>query len=183
MVSRRKKVGLAAVILAGVFACVTINIYFPAEKVESVAGEIVKDIRGQEGGEPEAVPRKEPESSLRESWFARFSVVGSVWAEEVTVVSNPAIRALKESMKNRYSLLRPFYQKDAIQEGDDGFLVQTGSGEMGLKEKRDLNTLVQAENADRRRLYQEVGKALGIDSSQVDRIGSIFAREWQKPVR
>ncbi|UCH19598.1 MAG: hypothetical protein JSU83_13535 [Deltaproteobacteria bacterium] len=29
-----------------IFACVTINIYFPAEKVESVAGEIVEDIRG-----------------------------------------------------------------------------------------------------------------------------------------
>ena len=29
------------------FACVTINIYFPAEKVESVAGDIVNDIRGK----------------------------------------------------------------------------------------------------------------------------------------
>ena len=30
------------------FACVTINIYFPAEKVKSVAGDIVDDIRGRE---------------------------------------------------------------------------------------------------------------------------------------
>ncbi|MBT3259524.1 MAG: hypothetical protein HN366_24170, partial [Deltaproteobacteria bacterium] len=30
-----------------IFACVTINIYFPAEQVESVAGEIVDEIRGQ----------------------------------------------------------------------------------------------------------------------------------------
>ena len=31
------------------FACVTVNIYFPAEQVESIAGEIVNDIRGEEG--------------------------------------------------------------------------------------------------------------------------------------
>lgn len=183
MVSRQKKLGVMAVFLAGVFACVTINIYFPAEKVESVAGEIVKDIRGQGAEGSEAVPKSEPESSLQERWFALFPFVGAAWAEDVTVVSNPAIRALKESMKSRYPLLRPFYQKGAIREGDDGFLVQTGSGEVSLKEKRDLNTLVSAENADRRRLYQEVAKALNIDPSQVDRIGGIFAKEWQKPVR
>ena len=37
-------------IILSVFACVTINIYFPAEKVESVAGEIVDEIRGREQG-------------------------------------------------------------------------------------------------------------------------------------
>lgn len=39
-----------------IFACVTINIYFPAEKVESVAGDIVNDIRGPRSyaGSPKA---------------------------------------------------------------------------------------------------------------------------------
>jgi len=41
-----------------VFACVTINIYFPAEKVESVAGEIVKDVRG-----PSETPSKGDKTS------------------------------------------------------------------------------------------------------------------------
>ena len=36
----------AAVASLTLFACVTINIYFPAEKVESVAEDIVNDIRG-----------------------------------------------------------------------------------------------------------------------------------------
>ncbi|HSQ85865.1 MAG TPA: hypothetical protein VLM43_14195, partial [Desulfobacterales bacterium] len=34
-------------VMIALFACVTINIYFPAEKVESVAGDIVNDIRGK----------------------------------------------------------------------------------------------------------------------------------------
>jgi hypothetical protein len=29
-------------------------------------------------------------------------------------------------------------------------------------------------------LYQEVAKALKIDSSQVGRVGEVFAKEWQK---
>ena len=37
----------AAVVAAlTLFACITINIYFPAEKVESAAEDIVNDIRG-----------------------------------------------------------------------------------------------------------------------------------------
>ena len=46
------------------FACVTVNIYFPAEQVESIAGEIVNDIRGQEG--------LEEQSSLRETQIHPF---------------------------------------------------------------------------------------------------------------
>jgi hypothetical protein len=42
---------------------------------------------------------------------------------------------------------------------------------------------VAAENGDRRKLYGEIAKAMKIDPSQVGRIGEIFAKEWQKPVR
>ena len=54
---------------------------------------------------------------------------------------------------------------------------------LGLKEKRDLKSLVSAENGDRKKLYGEIAKALKIDSSQVNRVAEIFAKEWQKPVR
>ncbi len=54
---------------------------------------------------------------------------------------------------------------------------------LGLKEKRDLKSLVSAENGDRGKLYGAIAKALKIDSSQVNRVAEIFAKEWQKPVR
>jgi hypothetical protein len=54
---------------------------------------------------------------------------------------------------------------------------------LNLKEKRDLNGLVDAENSDRKTLYSEVAKALKIDPGQIGRIAGIFAKEWQKPVR
>jgi hypothetical protein len=47
-----------------VFACVTINIYFPAEKVESVAGEIVDEIRGQKPINEKALRMKRATSSI-----------------------------------------------------------------------------------------------------------------------
>ena len=57
------------------------------------------------------------------------------------------------------------------------------SNGLGLKEQRDLRSLLDAENRDRQVLYQEVAKALKIEASQIDRIAQIFAKEWQKSVR
>ena len=86
-------------------------------------------------------------------------------------------------MKARFQTLTPYYQKGALKEGDDGYLTVTDAGGLNLKEKRDLNSLVDAENSDRKTLYAEVAKALNIEPSQIGRIAEIFAKEWQKPVR
>jgi len=166
--------------IIALFACVTINIYFPAEKVESVAGDIVNDIRGkkpdQKGGQSKNDGAFLPEIRISLS-------LSSAWAQDVITVSNPTIRALKEKMKTRFQGLKPYYQKGALKEGGNGYLSVANTGGLNLKEKRDLNGLVDAENSDRRTLYIEVAKALKIDPSQVDRIAGIFAKEWQKPVR
>ena len=166
--------------MIALFACVTINIYFPAEKVESVAGEIVNDIRGKK-------PDQKENQSKNDGVFLpeiRISLaLSSAWAQDVTTVSNPTIRALKAKMKARFQALKPYYQKGALKEGGNGYLSVANTGDLNLKEKRDLNGLVDAENSDRRTLYSEVAKALKIDPGQVDRIAGIFAKEWQKPVR
>jgi hypothetical protein len=167
-----------AVICLALFtaACVTINIYFPAEKVESVAGEIVNEIRGQ-GGEGKSL--KDNKTSLLGRTLLALSPP-LAWAEDVTTVSNPTIRALKEKMKSRFAQMRPYYQKGLLSEGGNGY-VSVGSVQgLGLKEKRDLQNLVDAENNDRGTLYGEVAKALKIDPGQVGRIAEIFAKEWQK---
>ena len=160
------------------FACVTINIYFPAEKVESVAGEIVKDIRGQEKEKQDKGDKTSLWRTLRSALQAN-----SAWAEEATTVSNPTIRALKERMKANYAQLKPFYAKGAVVENNSGFVSLGNTQTLDIKEKRDLNALVTAENSMRNQLYEEVAKALKIDLSQVSRIGEIFAKEWQKSTR
>jgi len=161
-----------------VFACVTINIYFPAEKVESVAGEIVNEIRGPE---KEKTPKGDQSSFLQKIVLACSG--SKAWAQDVTTVSNPTIRALKQKLKANYAQMKPYYSKGMVKEGNDGYVSAGNTGGLGLKEKRDLMSLVEAENRYRKELYAEVAKALNIDSSQINKVAEIFAKEWQKTVR
>jgi hypothetical protein len=166
-------------------ACVTVNIYFPAEKVESVAGEIVDDIRGLKPGEVGQPPAQKKDQSFldRTTRLAQLAYgVSVVMAEEVTTVSNPAIRALKESMKARYQILKPFYEKKMISEGQDGYVALGNTAGLDLKALRDLKGLAAAENRDRQALYQEVARALKIDPSQANKVAEIFAKEWRKSI-
>jgi hypothetical protein len=158
------------------FACVTINIYFPAEKVESVAGEIVKDIRSQDK------PVKNDKTSLLRSLVPALRP-GLAWADDATTVSNPTIRALKERMKANYQQMKPYYAKGAVVENNTGYVSIGNTQGLEITQKRDLNALVTAENSMRKQLYEEVARALKIESSQVNRIAEIFAKEWQKPAR
>ena len=166
-----------------VFACVTINIYFPAEKVESAAGEIVRDVRGQteSGKEKEKPPKSDKNSSWMKTLFALAPE--SAWAEEITTVSNPAIRTLKDKLRSNFQQMKPFYQKGMVVEGSNGYVSLGKIGSLGLKEQRDLKSLADAENQYRRQLYEEVAKALKIDPSQINKIAEIFAKEWQKSVK
>lgn len=171
---------ITAVVLATLFACVTINIYFPAEKVESVAGDIVNDIRGKK------TSQKDKQSKNENPVFQNIKIALSpsiAWADEVTDVSNPTIRALKAKMKARFKSLKAYYQKGILKEGGNGYLSVAKTGGLNLKQKREVTGLVAAENKDRKSLYAEVAKALKIESSQVGRVAQIFAKEWQKPVR
>ncbi len=167
-----------------IFACVTINIYFPAEKVETVAGEIVEEIRG-----PDAEKEKENENAGdRKQGFTGTgpvlaSLVSTVYAQEVTEVSNPSIRGLKQRMKERYPQLKPWYQKGVLTEGDDGFVQLGDTQALGIKDRGAVRNLVAAENKDREQLYREVAQALNIDPGQVDKVAAIFAKEWQKSVK
>jgi uncharacterized protein YdbL (DUF1318 family) len=167
-----------AILLIG--ACVTINIYFPAEKVESVAGEIVEDIRGPQL-EKSPVPEKEQQGYLSNRSIFAF-LASNAWAEEITTVSNPAIRELKNRMKNRYPQLKPWFASGVLKEGGDGYVVIVKSDNLSVRDKGTVRNLVGAENKDRKSLYLEVAKALNIDADQVDRVAGIFAKEWQKSV-
>ena len=161
-----------------IFSCVTINIYFPAEKVESMAEEIVDEIRDRKPVEKDSWLKGPKDHLLR---VVRLALGPSVvWAEGVTKVSNPTIRALKQKMKARYVQLKPYYRKGVLNDKNDGYVSVGNTQGLGLKEKRDLNNLVSAENKDRKTLYAEVAKALKIDAGQINKVAEIFAKEWQK---
>ncbi|MBM3285436.1 MAG: DUF1318 domain-containing protein, partial [Candidatus Aminicenantes bacterium] len=107
-------------LLALAVACVTINIYFPEAAVQKTAEEIVDDVRksGEEG-------KKKQENSLAPS---AFSLIPAAYAQEEETVSTPKIRALKQSLKDKEPLLKPFFDQGNIGEANDG-IIQVRSEE------------------------------------------------------
>ncbi|MCX6569007.1 MAG: DUF1318 domain-containing protein [Candidatus Aminicenantes bacterium] len=168
---------VAAVGLVFVLACITVNIYFPEATVKQAAEQIVDEIRKKDAEKSgqEAVKKL---AALQES--APFSFVPGAYAQEATSVSTPAIRALKEAMKNRFAALKPYFDGGNIGETNKGLLDVRDEAGLNLQAKAALRNLVKDENSDRTKLYAEVAKALNIEASQIDRIQKIFAESWIK---
>jgi len=161
--------------LSLLLACITVNIYFPEAAVKQAASEIVDEVR-QQNKKDEA--QAEPVKKRTVSRNGGFSLVPAAFAQQETSVSTPTIRALKETLKQRFPGLKPYYDAGNIGENNTGFVEVRDDGALGLKDKAALRDLVRDENNDRTKLYAEVAKALSIDPSQVGRVQKIFAESW-----
>jgi uncharacterized protein YdbL (DUF1318 family) len=170
--------------LAVIAGCITVNIYFPAARVEKTAEKIVDEVYREEKEPPPQEPVEKPRSSNERGLFAglarlaRFGPVAA-HAEEATTVSNAAIRALKDQIAQRHRELLPFYQQGQVGIAKDGNLEVRSTGGLGLPQVAALKRLVDADNADRRRLYEEVAKALNLKPEQVPQVRQIFAKQWR----
>lgn len=163
-------------------ACVTVNIYFPAAAVERAADQIVKET----WGEPAKAPAPAPQSWHRHTLLqlaGQFSI-GDAHAQEADInVSNPAIRAVKESIRVRSEAIKPFMDRGSIGIGADGLLAIRNTDGLNLKERAETKQLVDAENRDRDNLYAEIAKANNIPADNVPKIKAIFARSWIEQAR
>jgi len=155
-----------------VWACVTINIYFPEATVKKTADEIVEEVR-----QPAEKDKDQEAASL---FPGSFSFVPAAYAQQETEVSSPAIRALKDSLRARFPKLQPLFERGCLGEANNGFIEIREEAGLSLKEKADLRSLAKEENADRKSLYSEVASALNIESSQIPRIQKIFAESWKR---
>lgn len=169
--------------LAIAAACVTVNIYFPAARVEKTAEEIVDEVYREKEPSPEA-----PQGESR-SWgpghipgAGRLARLGPApaYAEEATTVSNATIRALKDQIVRRHRELLPYYRGGQAGIDREGYLEVRGTDGLGLPQVAALKRLVDADNADRRRLYEEVAAALNLTPEQVPKVRQIFAKEWRE---
>jgi uncharacterized protein YdbL (DUF1318 family) len=163
-------------ILSLFMACVTVNVYFPAREVEKKAGDIVDDIRKLEPSPPP--PPSGPQSSINQLYDLIIHN-GLAYAQKGNGVSNPVIQNLKQQIRERFPRLVPFFPKGAIGEGRTGLVELRETKGLTAAEKNDLKSLVDAENRDRRALYQEVAKSMNISADQVGKVQRIFAQKWQ----
>jgi len=170
--------------LALVAGCVTVNVYFPAAQVEKTAEKIVDEVYQEKKEPPRQEPTGKPRSSNDEDTIrgimrlARFGPAPA-FAEEAATVSNAAIRGLKEQIGRRHAELLPYYQQGQAGITRDGFLEVRGTSGLGLPQVAALKRLVDADNAARRQLYEEVAKALNLKPEQVSQVRKIFAKQWR----
>ena len=164
---------------AFISACVTVNIYFPAAAVERAAEQIVKETWGGPSEPAKAPPKPQSYNRLPSSRKVSLTFVSEAQAQEADInVSNPAIRALKDSIKQRAGAIKPFMDRGNIGIGQDGLLTMRTTDGLNLKERSEAQQLVEAENRDREALYAEIAKANGIPKENIPRIKAIFAKSW-----
>ena len=173
--------------LCMVAACVTINIYFPAEEVRNAADRIVNEVWGERDSQP-VPPQPEPSADAGPTSLLKMLVgpstawaAGGINGEDINITT-PQIRAIKDSMKQRTGDLRPYLDGGQIGIGQDGLLkVRTTEG-LDLRGRGQAQRLVNAENQDRLRLYSEISNEIAKNPNRTAtpaQVQDVFAESWK----
>ena len=107
--------------------------------------------------------------------FALLSGLGAAQEPNLNV-NTPAVRTLKETMDARAATLVKFKDAGQVGEGRDGLLAIRTMDGLGLGDKKSLEDLIAAENADRRALYKEILTANGLTEADAGRVMAQAAR-------
>lgn len=174
MMRRIVPVLLTLMLLVG--ACVTVNIYFPAEAVRKAADEIVNDVY-KKGAEPPKDTK--PEGRLSVPFILTGLLPEAAWAQVDINISTPAIRAIRSSMEGRFPQLTSYYNGGNVGITNRGYLEIREQGGLDIGAMSNLRGLVDAENGDRRRLYQEIASANSLGADTIPQIERLFADSWQ----
>jgi uncharacterized protein YdbL (DUF1318 family) len=160
-------------------ACVTINVYFPAEAAEKAADRIIRDVYGEE-------PAKttEPHSSndhpavVQPAGYALLDwFIPVAHAEADLSINTPAIRQLQADMEKRHKELAPYYTSGAVGMTRNGEIDIRDQKLVPLQDRNQVKKLVARENQDRSALYAEIARANGHPEWEAD-IRQTFARRW-----
>jgi len=98
--------------------------------------------------------------------------------EQDLEVETPAIRALKDSMRERHRQhLRPLYEAGALGLARDGTVQLKDISSVPLAQRGRINSLLAEDNADRAAMYREIARANGRPDWESE-IRSTFAQRW-----
>ena len=187
------KRSLALLAPVAIVSCVTVNIYFPAAAAEKAADQIILDVWHQQGGAAEATKAattppaaknsgaKNEHSALdpRRIVVAALSAIsGEAHAQNVDFnASSPQIEQIKARMASRFGELRPFLDSGAIGLTADGLIAVHDANAASMAERARMNQLVNAENKDRKALYQAIADANN-QPGWAGQIQKTFAERW-----
>ncbi len=157
-------------------AVITVNVYFPTEAVEEAAEKIIDEIQGEDDAQ-NVTGNSDQQSLFQRTVPFNFFGNSTVYADEIDLnLTTPAIRKLVDSMKARNTDIMKFKDKGTIGETNNGILAVRKMDGLGGEEIRTVKRLLRAENNDREALYKELAVANKIDSADIGKIKTIFAK-------
>jgi uncharacterized protein YdbL (DUF1318 family) len=160
-------------------ACVTINVYFPAEAAEKAADRIIRDVYGEDQVKtPEPHSRNDQPVVVAPLRFGLLDwFIPVAHAEADLSVNTPAIRQLQADMEKRHRELAPYYASGAVGMTRNGEIDVRDQKLVPLQDRNQVKKLVARENQDRSALYAEIARANGHPEWEPD-IRQTFARRW-----
>lgn len=191
------QVTLAALVLAVLAGCVTVNVYFPAAEAQRAADKIINAVTSAtppgtpaRQSKPNGSAAAQPPTSSRGP-FARtesmlssaagralaFLVPAAQAAEPNLDISTPQIRAIIADMHRRFQRLKPYFASGAVGVTADGTLAVRAQGAVPLMKRAMLSQLVAAQNRDLSELYKQIADANG-HPQWAPNIRNAFAQRW-----
>jgi uncharacterized protein YdbL (DUF1318 family) len=174
------RIPMSLLLLLAAAACVTINVYFPAEAAQKAADRIIRDVYGEN-----PKPEKEPQSRRQDvpviagpgSYVLLDWIIPVAHAGADLSVNTPAIRQLQADMEKRHRELAPYYVSGAVGMTHNGEVALRDQKLVPLQDRNQVKRLVARENQDRSALYAEIARANGHPEWEPD-IRQTFARRW-----
>ncbi len=160
---------------------VTVNVYFPQEKIDSAAGNIEDMVRGKETKPAPPPPKKEDKQGRLPSgrWLALLAPPPAEAQVTVQVPRVPELRtrtpevmASIESRRQRFPQIQQWKGKGCIGENAQG-LVEARPGQGCGPE---VGGLVDAENRDRMTLYRTLVQQNNMPPEDLAKVQAGFAR-------
>lgn len=161
-------------------ACVTINVYFPAEAAEKAADRIIDQVQGAEAKAPPQTRVKQDDAlrtaaaNLVDMLFPAAHAQGSSANLDI---STPEIRAITASMQQRFGSLSPLLASGAVGLTANGLVEVRDQNAIPLAERANARRIVGEENNDRKALYAAIANANN-RPDWADDIQNTFARRW-----
>lgn len=185
---RVRTLGMQAVAVALLAACVTINVYFPAAEAKEAAKQFVEKVIGDQAQPAQPAPEtpkpesKPPGGMAMLDGFDPLMLLGigearAQSAPDITI-KTPAIQAIQARMASRFdSDLRSGFDSGALGFTRDGLVVVRDAGKLALKDRVAVNQAVADDNRDRKAVYREVAVANNHPEWEAQ-IRGVFARQW-----
>ncbi len=145
----------------------TVNVYFPEKQINDAAQDIEERVRSGKGTEGLSALPYQNSPGRRFRLVLNFGVNAAHAQNNVDIsIETPVIKQIIKQRTERYKQLKPYYNSGVIGEGMDGYLAIRSQEGLDLKGLTQVKNLVEAENADRKTLYQEILKENGLEVSK-----------------